>query len=122
MARQEMARVVRPGGTIVVEFYNRHSLRGLRWLLKRMFGGESTGERQRETELFTRYDTVTQMIGYLPAHATVAEVRGAIIATPAAAAMRVPGLGALLSRLERRLATSFLARYGGFVIVVARRI
>jgi ubiquinone/menaquinone biosynthesis C-methylase UbiE len=122
MALQEMARVVRPGGTIVVEFYNRHSLRGLRWLLKRMFGGESTGERQRETELFTRYDTVTQMIGYLPAHATVAEVRGAIIATPAAAAMRVPGLGALLSRLERRLATSFLARYGGFVIVVARRI
>jgi ubiquinone/menaquinone biosynthesis C-methylase UbiE len=122
MALQEMARVVRPGGTIVVEFYNRNSLRGFRWALKRLFGGESTGERQRETELFTRYDSVSQMVGYLPAHTSVTEIRGAIIATPVAAAMRVPIVGALLGGVERLLATSFLARYAGFVIVIARRL
>jgi len=121
-ALAEMARVVRPGGTVIVEFYNRHSLRGIRWLLKKVFGGEYTGTQQRETELFTRYDSVREMVGYLPVNTSVAAIRGAIVVTPAAAAMRVPGLGGILGRIELLLATSFLARYAGFVIVVGRRL
>lgn len=121
-ALAEMARVVRPGGSVVVEFYNRHSLRGLRWFLKKVFGGESTGEQQRETELFTRYDSLSQMVGYLPVNTLLAGIKGAVIVTPAAAVMGVPVLGSALGRLERLLATSFLARYAGFVILVARRL
>ncbi len=120
-ALAEMARIVRPGGTLVVEFYNRHSIRGLRWRFKNAFGGESTGEHQRETELFTRYDSVNEMIGYLPANTSLQAIRGAIVVTPAAAVMRVPGIAALLQWIERRVTASFLARYAGFVILVARR-
>jgi ubiquinone/menaquinone biosynthesis C-methylase UbiE len=121
-ALAEMARVVRPGGTVVVEFYNRHSIRGFRWLIKNVLGGESTGERQRETELFTRYDSVHDMIGYLPANTALHSIRGAIVVTPAAVAMRVPGVAALLRWIERLVTASFLARYAGFVILVLRRL
>ena len=121
-ALAEMARVVRPGGTIVAEFYNRHSIRGLRWRLKKLFGGESTGGVQRETELFTRYDSVAAMQSYLPTNAELVAIRGAMIVTPAAAAFAVPGLAALLAAVERRASGSALGRYGGFVMLVARRL
>lgn len=121
-ALAEMTRVVRPGGTVIAEFYNRHSIRGLRWLIKRRLGGESTGAQQRETELFTRYDSVESMIGYLPPNARLLAIKGAIVFAPAAAAFLVPGAAQLLSALERRAAVSSLARYAGFVMVVARRI
>ena len=118
----EIARVVRPGGTVIVELYNRHSLRGVRWRLKHLFGGEFTGEGQRETELFTRYDSVAEMTAYLPPITTLHAIRGAIIVTPAAAAMRIPGIAALLRWTERLVTASFLARHAGFVILVARRL
>ena len=118
----EMARVVKPGGTIVAEFYNRHSLRGFRWRLKKLVGGESTGGGQRETELFTRYDAVEAMKGYLPPGTELVAIRGAMVVTPAAAAFDVPGLSTILSFIETRAAASPLARYGGFVMLVARRL
>ena len=121
-ALAEILRVVRPGGTAVVEFYNRRSLRGLRWRLKRALGGERTAQGQRETELFTRYDAVDQMMRYLPAGAVVESIRGVIVLTPAAAALRVPGLSALLRWAERRASASALASYAGFVILVVRRL
>jgi ubiquinone/menaquinone biosynthesis C-methylase UbiE len=121
-ALAEMARVVKPGGTVVVEFYNRRSIRGLRWRLKNVFGGERTGHRQRETELFTRYDSVEEMTGYLPPNTELRAIRGAIIVTPAAAAMSIPGLAGVLGWIERRTTASFLARYAGFVILVVRRL
>ena len=117
----EMVRVVRPGGTIVAEFYNRHSIRGLRWGLKKLVGGESTGGSQRETELFTRYDSVAAMRSYLPANAELLQVRGAMVVTPAAAAFAVPGLSGLLTGVERMVSGSALGRYGGFVMLVARK-
>jgi ubiquinone/menaquinone biosynthesis C-methylase UbiE len=122
LALAEIARVVAPGGTIVLEFYNRHSLRGLRWKVKNVFGGESTGQQQRETELFTRYDSLEDMLTYLPANTRLEAVRGAIVVTPAAAALRVPGASAVLSWIEHRAAASTWARYAGFLILVLRRL
>jgi ubiquinone/menaquinone biosynthesis C-methylase UbiE len=120
-ALAEMARVVRPGGTLVLEFYNRRSLRGLRWALKRLAGGEATGRDQRETELFTRYDTVREAAGYLPGNTVLEGIRGAIVVTPAAAVMRLPLLARLFAAVERRLGTSVFARYAGFLILVVQR-
>jgi ubiquinone/menaquinone biosynthesis C-methylase UbiE len=121
-ALAEIARVVRPGGTMILEFYNRRSLRGVRWKLKHLFGGESTGLRQRETQLFTRYDSFEETLRYLPPTVRLEAVRGAILVTPAAATLKIPGLARVLSLIERRAATSVLARYSGFLILVLRRL
>jgi ubiquinone/menaquinone biosynthesis C-methylase UbiE len=121
-AAREMARIVKPGGRLVLEFYNRNSLRGLRWSVKRMFGGERTGDQQREAHLFTRYDSVAEMTSYLPPNTRLEAVRGAIVFTPAAVAFRVPGLSQVLTLVERRAAMSALARRAGFVILIARKL
>ena len=118
----EMARVVRPGGIVVVELYNRRSLRGLRWQLKTMLGGERTGTDQRETELFTRYDTIEDARAYLPPTTRLDAITGAIIVTPVAIVHRVPVLGQMLGWLERRLSRSPLARFAGFPILILRRV
>jgi ubiquinone/menaquinone biosynthesis C-methylase UbiE len=122
LALAEFGRVLRPGGTMVVEFYNRRSLRGLRWKLKQAIGGERTGARQRETDLYTRYDSVADMIDYLPPDTAVQEIRGAVVVTPAAVAMSVPGLSSLLQAVERAATRSTMARYAGFVMLIARRL
>ena len=121
-ALAEMARVVRPGGWVIAEFYNRQSLRGLRWYAKKMFGGEKTSAAQRETQLFTRYDTPAEMASYLPPTLSLESVRGVVVITPAAVVLDVPLLGPLLSAAERRLTAGQLARFGGFAILVARRL
>ena len=118
----EMARVVRPGGTVVVELYNRHSLRGLRWRLKSVLGGERTASHQRETELFTRYDTLAEAAAYLPATTRLEAVYGAIVVTPAAVVFRVPGVAHVLGWIERRLSRSRFARFSGFPILILRRL
>jgi ubiquinone/menaquinone biosynthesis C-methylase UbiE len=108
----EMARVVRPGGLVVVELYNRRSLRGLRWRLKSLVGGERTASNQRETELFTRYDTLEQAAAYLPGNTRLEAVHGAIVVTPAAVILRLPIV----------LARSRFARFAGFPILILRRV
>jgi ubiquinone/menaquinone biosynthesis C-methylase UbiE len=120
-AIRELARVVRPGGTLVLEFYNRHSIRGLRWEFKRFFGGERTAEQQREGQLYTRYDSVREMLGYLPPGTEVEAIRGAIVFAPAAVAFRLPGLLSVLTVMERWAGNSPLSRCAGFVILVIRR-
>ena len=118
----ELARVVRPGGLMVLEFYNRRSLRGARWRLKLLLGGERTGSGARETDLFTRYDDVDTVTSYLPPNTRVEAVVGSMIFTPAAVFMSVPGVSAILRALERRTSRSRVAQYAGFLTVVIRRL
>ena len=75
----------------------------------------------RETELFTRYDSVEDMASYLPSGTTLEAIRGAVIFAPAAVAFKVPVLATLLTWLERAGTASWAARYAGFVMLVARR-
>ncbi len=120
-AVEELARVVRPGGRLVLEFYNRRSLRGLRWRVKMLVGGERTGAGTAETDLFTRYDDLASIARYLPDGVSIEAVRGCIVFAPAALCFRVPLVGQILTRLERMASASFLARYAGFVTVVLRK-
>jgi hypothetical protein len=48
-------------------------------------------------------------------------VRGVRIVTPAAAAMRLPGVRAILRRLEFALADTRAAYFGGFYVAVVRK-
>ena len=118
-ALAEMARVLRPGGYLLAEFYNPLSLRGL---IKALKSPTAISERTHDHAVFTRYDGLAAVKGYLPPDCHVVTLRGVRVVTPAAAVYNLPGVGAVLGRVERRLADAPLfRRLGGFLIVVAQK-
>jgi len=117
-ALAEMARVTRPGGVILAEFYNPISFRGL---AKRALPAGKISDRRRESEVYTRFDPPWVIPRILPPGTKLEAARGVRIVTPVAAAMRVPVLGGALRRLEVALADGALARFGGFYIAVIRK-
>jgi ubiquinone/menaquinone biosynthesis C-methylase UbiE len=117
-ALAEMTRLLRPGGHLLAEFYNRRSLRHLVKRLKRPTG---VAEGVTDTEVFTRYDTLATFSAALPRGVEVVATRGIRIVTPAALVHRIPGVRGIFSLLERALCDSPLRGWAGFVTVVARK-
>jgi ubiquinone/menaquinone biosynthesis C-methylase UbiE len=118
-ALAEMARVTRPGGHVLAEFYNPRSLRYLVKVLKRP---TAVSTQTDDEAVYTRYDSEEQIRGYLPPSLAWVGVRGVRIVTPAAVFHRVPGLGRALAAAERALADAPGARgLGGFLIAIARK-
>lgn len=117
-ALAEMARVTRPGGIILAEFYNPLSLRSL---AKRALPAGKISEGRRESDVYTRFDPPWVIPRILPPGAKLEGARGVRIVTPVAAAMRVPFLGPALRKLEVILADGPLAVFGGFYIAVIRK-
>ncbi len=118
LALSEMARVVRPGGHVIAEFYNPYSLRAL---AKRAFGPREVGTKLDESAVFTRFDTPDEAIARAPRGTELVATRGIRIVTPAALAMRVPGLKNVLWWAEHALADGPLAQFAGFFVVVWRK-
>ncbi len=117
-ALAEMARVTRPGGVIVAEFYNPLSLRGL---AKRLGPAGKVGDHTRESAVYTRFDAPWVLQRILPPNTRIEAARGIRIVTPAAFVMRVPGLAGILRRAERFLCDSPAAVLGGFYVAVIRK-
>jgi ubiquinone/menaquinone biosynthesis C-methylase UbiE len=118
-AMAEMARVTRPGGFVLAEFYNPISLR---YLVKRLKRPTAVSERTDDEAVFTRYDTPARIRSYLPPELVWETARGVRIATPAASLHRVPGVRRLLAATEAVLADAPLFRnLGGFYIAVTRK-
>jgi ubiquinone/menaquinone biosynthesis C-methylase UbiE len=116
-ALAEMTRVVRPGGILAVEFYNRHSIRSLIKALKRP---SPIGEGVADTDVFTRHDSRAEALSYLPAGCRTLEVRGIRTVVPFAGIMKVQGLGRILAWKDRWVGRTPLGRLAGFLVVVAR--
>ncbi len=114
----EMARVTRPGGTLLAELYNPLSWRGL---LRRVGPARRVAESRRESDVFTRFDTPWQARRYVPPDCRLVAARGIRIVTPTAHAMAVPGLRVGLRALERRLCDGPLRFLGGFYVLVMRK-
>jgi ubiquinone/menaquinone biosynthesis C-methylase UbiE len=117
-ALAEMARVTRPGGVVIAEFYNPLSLR---WLLKRLGPAGNISSRTRESAVYTRYDPPWVVPRVLPPSLRIEAVCGARIVTPAAAALRLPLLGGVLVASEKRLSRTRAAFFAGFYAVVLRK-
>lgn len=117
-ALEEMARVVRPGGHVLAELYNPHSLRAL---VKRFGPAGAISDTTRESAVFTRYDTPSDVAEMLPSSVRLVASRGVRIVTPAAAVMRSPLLARLFRSAEMALCDSPLSRFGGFWIAVAKK-
>ena len=118
-ALAEMARVTRPGGHVLAEFYNSRSLR---YLVKVLKPASRVSERTTDEQVYTRYDTLASIAGYLPAELSLATVRGIRIVTPVSHVHRIPGVRRLFRAAEERLADLPVARnFGGFLVAVARK-
>jgi ubiquinone/menaquinone biosynthesis C-methylase UbiE len=117
-ALAEMARVTRPGGVVLAEFYNPISLRAL---AKRFGPAGRISESTRESAVYTRFDPPWRIPRLLPPSLSLEGARGVRIVTPAAGFMRVPGLRRALTAIERRLADTPAAFFGGFYVAVLRK-
>jgi ubiquinone/menaquinone biosynthesis C-methylase UbiE len=118
-AMSEMARVVRPGGWVLAEFYNARSLRRL---VKALKPATAISESTNDEAVYTRYDSVDDIRSYLPPELEWVTSRGIRIVTPVAAVHKVPLLGHAVRFAEHRLADLPWTRgLGGFLVAVARR-
>jgi len=114
----EIARVVKPGGYVALEFYNRHSLRTA---IKRIKSPSAVAGDVDDTDVYTRYDGLAEMIDYLPPVLKHVRTHGIRIAVPAAFFMKVPLVGRALAARERFLSRTPMRRFGGFLVVIARK-
>ena len=117
-ALAEMARVTRSGGVVLAEFYNPLSVRGV---VKRFGPAAMISKATREDAVFTRFDAPWIVPRLLPPRLVIESARGVRIVTPAAAMMRVPGVRSLLRSVERSLADTSAAFFGGFYVAVLRK-
>jgi ubiquinone/menaquinone biosynthesis C-methylase UbiE len=117
-ALAEMSRVTRPGGVVLAEFYNPVSVRGL---VKRLVPARAISHGKDESHVYTRFDAPWVVPRVLPPSLRIERVRGVRIVTPAAGVMRVPVVGEVMRRLERRLADTRAAFFGGFYVAILRK-
>ena len=118
-AMSEMARVVRPGGHVIAEFYNARSLRRL---VKAVKPPTAVSAQTNDEHVFTRYDDAAAIRSYLPAGLDWVATRGIRVITPVAAVLRVPVLGAAVRWAEHRLADLPVARdHGGFLVAICQK-
>ncbi len=118
-ALAELARVVRPGGHLLLEFYNPFSLR---YLAKVLGGAAPIAEGTTDRDVYTRYDRLETARSYLPPGVEMVSVRGVRVVTPTSSVFRTPFLAGLFERAERAACDlPGLRRLGGFLILVARK-
>ena len=116
---REMARVVRPGGWVLAEFYNARSIRRL---VKAVKPATAVSEKTNDEHVYTRYDDAKAIRSYLPPELEWVTSRGIRVLTPVAKALEVPLLGPALRWAEGKLADLPGARdVGGFLVAICRR-
>ncbi|MBN1653276.1 MAG: class I SAM-dependent methyltransferase [Deltaproteobacteria bacterium] len=114
----EIARVTKPGGRMVLEFYNPYSLR---YLAKRIAGPRPIGEGRTEAEVYTRWDAPQVIPRLLPPAIEVEAFYGVRVITPFAAVFEIPFLARALSAIERKAVASPLRYFGGFLVTVLKK-
>jgi len=118
-AMAELGRVVRPGGHVIAEFYNPWSLR---YLIKRWKRPSAISRGTTDAAVYTRYDQLASIRGYLPPGLEIVDVRGLRVLTPFAQVHRWPLVSSAFAFFERKAsALPGLRRLGGFLVVVARK-
>jgi ubiquinone/menaquinone biosynthesis C-methylase UbiE len=118
-ALSEMARVTRPGGHVIAEFYNPFSLRGL---VKRFGPAGRIAKGTHEHHVYTRFDSPREVRALVPANCQLVASRGVRIATPTAHVMKTRVGRLVFTRAERLLCDSPLRVLGGFYVVAMEKL
>lgn len=117
-ALAEIARVTRPSGHMVLEFYNPWSLR---FLAKRLAGPQPISDGRTEADVFTRWDSPSTIRRILPPGVDLVDFRGVRVVTPAAFVHRMPIVSRAVAFAERVCVDSPLRRLGGFLVAIVRK-
>ena len=112
-ALAEMARVTRPGGVVLAEFYNPYSLRGL---AKRLGPAGKIAEGANEHNVYTRFDSPAQARKLTPAGCVFMGARGVRITIPTARVLKNPVGRRLFRAAEHALCDSPLKNLAGFYV------
>lgn len=117
-ALAEAARVTRPGGHLVLEFYNRHSIRTL---VKHLKPAHAVAEAVNDEQVYTRFDSLTDIVGYLPDGVEIIHATGIRTLAPSYHFWNAPLLGAITERIERLVQDTPASRMGGFLVVILQK-
>lgn len=117
-ALSEAARVTRPGGHMLLEFYNPLSVR---YLAKRLGGPGKISQSTDEGAVFTRWDHPLNLPELLPPGVSIEDFAGVRIFTPAAFVHKLPLISNVVRRLEFMGRDSALKYFGGFLIAIVRK-
>ncbi|MET0384402.1 MAG: class I SAM-dependent methyltransferase [Polyangiales bacterium] len=117
-ALREITRVTKPGGQMVLEFYNPLSLR---YLAKRIAGPQPISEGRDESDVYTRWDAPHVLPRILPPNVELEGLRGVRVFTPAAFVHRLSFLSRALRVAEEVALDSPLRYFGGFVVAILRK-
>ena len=120
-AVEEMARVTKPGGVVVAEFYNRFSIRALRWFFRKKLISLLRPKKMTEKDIFTRYDSLEEIKSYLPKNVHIKAIEGAIVWTPLAVFFKIPLIAQLLHWLETRCRGGVMKYFSGFLTLVLEK-
>ncbi len=112
-ALSEMARVTRPGGTVLAEFYNPFSLRGL---AKRLGPAGKIADGANEHDVYTRFDSPARAKQLTPPGCVFVGARGVRITIPSAKLMRSKLGRRLFRAAEHALCDSPFKRLAGFYV------
>ncbi len=117
-ALAEIARVTRPGGEMVLEFYNPWSLR---YLVKRAAGPQPISDTRTEADVYTRWDSPLVIRRLLPPGVELVDYAGVRVVTPAALVHRAPLLRDVIAWAERAAVRSPVRYFGGFLVAILRK-
>lgn len=114
----EMARVTKPGGMVLAEFYNPYSLRGL---IKRFGPALKVAPDAREHDVYVRFDSPKAAELLTPPGCELTDARGVRILVPFAAVMRAPAAARMFRAAERALCDTPARKLAGFYIAAYRK-
>ena len=119
----EAARVVVPGGVVLVDINNPRSLRGFFYGIRHPITVVATGSvvLADDHRRVTRHDTLARLLRISPTCLDVVAVYGVRVLVPIARALRIPLLGRLLAAGEWWARDSFLRGFGAHLLVVLRK-
>jgi SAM-dependent methyltransferase len=117
-ALAEIARVTRPGGRMLLEFYNPWSVR---YLAKRIAGPQRISDGRNEADVYTRWDSPRAIRERLPRDVVLEDFRGVRVFTPAAFVHKLPILRQTFAFAEHHALESPLRYFGGFLIAMLRK-
>ncbi len=114
-ALAEMDRVVRPGGHLVLEFYNTMSLR---FFVKKLKQPGKISETRTENDVYTRFDTLPEILRMAPSHWKLKKIRGARVFTPYTKVFEWPVVSLAVQGMEMVGSYLPLSLFAGFLILV----